>query len=200
MTLTANQQTELERPVTRIAYFAEFQFATATVYTSSLNQTITWGGHDWLGVGTVGSVSAVEEKQGTAAQALTFKLNLADASILSLSVMGVEEYRGLPAKLYFCPMDEQFRLVDTPVICWRGTMDTMSTSISGERGNSQGQVVLKCETSAYGLKRRPNLRLNAAQHRQRMIAQGLTVDTGFDYLTDLIANTDKWLSIKFQTI
>jgi len=195
MTLTASQQTELERPVTRLAYFAEFQFLSATVYTSSLNQTVTWGGHDWLGVGTVGSVSAVEEKQGTAAQALTFKLNLANTSILALSVGGVEEYRGRDAKLYFCPMDEQFRLVDTPVICWRGSMDTMSTSISGDRGQATGQVILKCETSAYGLKRRPNLRLNAAQQKQRH-----PTDTGFDYLTDLIANTDKWLSIKFQSI
>ena len=195
MTLTSGQQTELEKPVTRIAYFAEFQFLSATIYTSSINQTVTWGGHDWLGVGRVGSISAVEEKQGTAAQSLTFKLNLADASILSLSVGGVEEYRGRDAKLYFCPMDEQFRLVDTPVICWRGTMDTMSTSISGEIGQATGQVVLKCETSAYGLKRRPNLRLNAAQQKQRYPS-----DTGFDYLTDLIGNADKWLSIRFQTI
>jgi hypothetical protein len=43
------------------------------------------------------------------------------------------------------------------------------------------------------LKRQPALRLNAAQQKKRY-----PTDTGFDYLTDLIANPQVWLSKKFQ--
>ena len=68
-------------------------------------------------------------------------------------------------------------------------MDLMAVAVEGE----EGKVTLKCETSAYGLKRVPALRLNAAQHKKRH-----PNDTGLDYLTDLIASPTVWLSQKFQ--
>lgn len=196
MTLTAGQQTELEKPVTRFAYFAEFSFLSATVYVSSLGQTVTWGGHDWIGLGAIGGISPIEESQGTAASALTFVLNIAQIEWLTLAIGSTSEYRGRDAKLYFCPLDEQFRLIDTPVACWRGTMDTMVSTVEGKRGESTGKISLKCETSAYGLKRKASLRINAAQQRQRY-----PNDSGLDYLTDLLGNPDSniWLSKRFQT-
>jgi hypothetical protein len=193
MTLTAPQQTELEKPVTRVAYFVEFQFLSATVYLSSLQSTVTWGGHDWIGLGLVGGITPIDNQLGTASQSLTFQLNMAASSLFDIGVTACEEYRGRDAKLYFCPLDDQFRLVDTPVICWRGSMDTIISEVSGKAGESTGKMSLKCETSSYGLKRMSNLRMNAAQQKQRH-----PNDTGFDYLTDLIATPGSWLSIKFQ--
>jgi hypothetical protein len=196
MTLTVNQQAELEKPVTRIVYFAEFSFLSATVYVSSLGQTVTWGGHEWVGLGAISNISAINEELGTSASSLTFTLNIAQIELLALATGDVSEYRGRDAKLYFCPMDDQFRLVDTPVVCWRGSMDTMSASVSGGRGESTGSISLQCETSAYGLKRRQPLRLNAAQQKQKY-----PLDTGFDYLTDLLGNPDAtiWLTKRFQS-
>lgn len=193
MTLTSNQQAELEKPVTRFAYFAHFSFSTADVRVTSLPQTISWGGYNWIGLGSLGNISAVDESQGTAASALTFNLNVAQLEMLSLATGDAAEYRGRDAKLYFCPLDEQFRLVDTPIICWRGSMDTMQMSVDGKEGT--GSIALKCETSAYGLKRKANLRMNAAQQKQRYPS-----DTGFDYLTSLLGdpNASKWLSVRFQ--
>lgn len=189
MTLDVNQQAELEKAVTRTVYFAEFAFRSSTQYLSSANQTLTWGGHDWLGFGTIGGVSPIEESEGVESHALTFTLNVAQLSILALAVGEVEEYRGRVAKLYFCPLNESFQLVGTPQLCWRGIMDLMAVAVEGE----EGKVTLKCETSAYGLKRQPALRLNAAQHKKRH-----PNDTGLDYLTDLIASPTVWLSQKFQ--
>jgi len=195
MTLSTDQQLELEKPVTRFAYFAEFQFLSATVYVSSLGQTVTWGGHDWLGLGAIGGISPLEENSGTNASALIFTLNLAQIEWLTLAIGNTSEYRGRDAKLYFCPLDEQFRLIDTPQVCWRGTMDTMTSSIEGTRGESTGKISLKCETSAYGLKRKSSLRINAAQQKQKY-----PTDTGLDYLTDLLGNPDStiWLTKRFQ--
>lgn len=192
-TLTSGQQTELEKPVTRIAYFVKFEFQSATVYLSSLQQTVTWGGHDWIGLGGIGAITPVDQKLGTASQSLTFQLNMAASELLAIGVGPVEEYRGRGATLYFCPLDEAFKLVDTPVVCWRGTMDTMVSSIEGARGDAAGKISLKCETSAYGLKRRSNLRMNAAQQKQRY-----PNDDGFNFQTKLIANPGTWLSIRFQ--
>lgn len=196
MTITSTQQTELEKPVTRVAYFVEFYFTSSTIRLSSLGQTVSWGGYDWIGFGTIGNISSIDESLGVSASSLTFSLNIAQPEWLALSVGITSEYRGLDAKLYFCPLDEQFRIIDTPVICWRGTMDTMMASIDGDRGETTASISLKCETSAYGLKRKPAMRLNAAQQKQKY-----PTDTGFDYLVDLLGNPDSqvWLSKRFQS-
>lgn len=190
MTLTAPQQTALEQPVVRKVYFIEFEFLSETTRISTLGQTITWGGHDWLGLGTVGSISQVEESDGLASRALTFTLNNAQPAWLALAAGSVEEYRGRPAKMYMCPLDEGFVLIDTPVRCWSGFMDTI---VMGVGKDGDGQISLKCETAAFGLKRRPSLRMNAAQQKKKH-----PTDTGFDYLTSLIAEPQTWVSINFQ--
>jgi len=103
----------------------------------------------------------------------------------------VREYRGREAKMYMCPLDDQFRLIGTPTICWRGFMDIMTIGI--EEDNSS--IALRCETSAYSLKRKPALRMNAPQQKNRY-----PTDTGFDYLNSLISDPQVWLSKKFQRI
>jgi hypothetical protein len=188
-TLSSPQQTELEKPVTRIVYFVELDFRDATQYLCTANVSITWGGHEWIGLGSMGAISPIEESQGVESKSLTFTLNVAQNSVLALAVGDVEQYRGRNAKMYFVPLDESFRPVGISVVCWRGIMDTMAVSVNGE----EGAITLKCETSAYGLKRQPGLRLNAAQQKNRY-----PTDTGLDYLNDLIANPQIWLSKKFQ--
>lgn len=187
--LDSSQQAELEKPVCRTVYFVEFKFATATLYVCTADRTIAWNAQDWIGLGAIGSISTVEESEGVESNALTFILNVAQSAILALAVGNVEEYRGKPAKMYFSPLNESFQLVGTPRLCWRGVMDLMAVAVEGE----EGRVTLKCETSAYGLKRQPSLRLNSAQHKRKY-----PNDTGFDYLNDLISQPSVWLSKKFQ--
>jgi len=188
---TASQQTALEKPTARVAYFQELSFVSGTLRVCTYNQTFTWGGYDWIGLGSLGKISPISESEGVASSSMTFGLNVAQLPVLALAVGPVEDYRAQDAKLYFCPLDSVGKLIDTPEIAWRGIMDTMTVGVEGE----SGQIMLKCETSAYGLKRRPTQRINAAQQKQRY-----PTDTGFDYLNDLIANPQLWLSKKFQTI
>jgi hypothetical protein len=192
VSISTDQQAELEKPVTRSVYFAEFHFASGTLYISSAMQTITWGGHDWIGLGALGAIGAVEEADSLDAKALDFTLNIAQPSLLAEAVGPVEDYRGRTAKLYMCPLDEQFRLVGTPELCWTGGMDQMSVGIGAD---GAGQITLKCETAAYGMKRRPALRMNAAQQKKKYPS-----DTGFDYLTDMLGRPQLWLSKNFQRI
>lgn len=190
-TTTTNQNTELSKPVTRVAYFVELQFVGGTQRLSTLGQNLTWGGYTWLGFGTLGAIDIVEESDSLTPTALNFVLNVAQASWLSESVGPVSDYRGKPVKMYMCPLNEQFQLVDTPVLCWTGIMDMMSISVSGETG----QIVLKCENSIFGLKRVQGLRANATQQKLKY-----PTDTGFDNLNDLISNPQLWLSKKFQQV
>lgn len=188
MTLSAAQQTEVEKRVARVVYFAELEFASATLRLSTMLQKVSWGGYEWAGFGAIGSISAVEETGGLAPRALDFTLNIAQPSILALAVGPVEEYRGNLAKLYMCPLDEQFRMVGTPVRCWTGRMQTMSIQDEGK----QGRIILNCETSAFDLKRASGLRLNAAQHKKKH-----PDDNGLDFQEDLKAKPSTWQSKRF---
>ena len=186
---TAAQNAELAKPVVRVVYFVEFQFASGTSRLSTANIPLTWGGYEWSGLGTIGTISPIEESDGLESKSLNFTINAAQQAWLALSVGPVEEYRGRAAKMYMCPLDEAFRMVGTPEKCWAGVMDTLSVGVNDESGT----ITLRCETSAYGLKRRPAFRLNAAQHKKDH-----PTDTGLDYLNDLISNPAVWLSVKFQ--
>lgn len=189
MTTTTAQDAELAKPVTRTVYFIQFDFAASTSRLSTANFPIDWGGYTWSGVGAVGSIGAIEESDGLESHPLNFTINAAQPSWLALAIGDVAAYRGRPAKMYMCPLDESFQMVDTPVQCWTGIMDMVSTSVNGESGS----ITLKCETSSYGLKRRPALRLNDAQQRKDH-----PTDTGLSYLTSLIADPGIWLSKRFQ--
>ncbi len=186
---TTLQDTELAKPVTRTVYFVEFQFAEGTSRLSTANASFTWGGFEWSGVGTIGTIGAVEESEGLESRSLNFSINAAQPSWMALAIGDVESYRGRRAKMYMCPLNESFQMIDTPVLCWSGVMDMLSVNVNGESGS----ITLKCETSSYGLKRRPFLRLNAAQQKKTH-----PTDTGLDYLTELIANPGVWLSARFQ--
>lgn len=188
--LSAGQQTELEKPVTRVVYFVELQLSTGTQRISTFNQPITWGGYTWSGFGQLVNISQVQEEEGSEAKGINLTIVAAESSWLALAIGPVEEYRGRAIKLYMCPLDNSFKLVGTPVQVWRGTMDMVVISVDE---NGEGGVNIKCETSAFSLKRRPVFRINAAQQKQKY-----PTDTGFDYLTSLIANPQLWLSKKFQ--
>ena len=186
----AAQDAELAKPVTRTVFFAEFQFASGTQRVSNANQPYTWGGYTWSGLGALGGISAISESESVTSKSVSFTLNAADPAWLAEAVGSVEDYRGLPVKLYFCPLAPEFTLVGTPELCWRGVMDTVAVGIDND---GAGAITLTCETSAYGIKRQQALRVNAAQQRARY-----PTDSGFDYLTGLIANPQLWISKLFQ--
>lgn len=203
MTLDSTQLGIFEQPVAKFAYLVEFNFlggrppAAEYVRLCTLGQTINWNSIDWLGVGGILNISGVEESESLVANSLTFTLNVAQASYLAIAVGAVESYRGRPAKMWVCPVDENFKRRGTPQVCWTGFMDTISVNVDGEQGNIQ----LKCENSAYSLKRRNILRINSAQQKQRHPAvYGGLPDTGFDYLNNLISQPQTWLSKKFSSV
>lgn len=191
--LDAEQQAAMAQSHVKFVYFVEFHFASMVYRASTLGVNVSWGGYEWVGMGRIGSFSPIDESQGTAAASITFDMSLADTTFVALAAGPVEEIRGRDVVMYFCPLDDNFRLKGTPKQCWRGTMDPPTGGISGKKDDAIGSIQLKCETSARGLKRYPALRLNAAQQKQRY-----PNDTSLDRMTSLIGKQVPWLTKKFQ--
>lgn len=190
MTITTAQQVQLERPAPKVVYFMELQFTGSTQYLSTMNRNLVWGGQTWIGLGGLVSISEINESERTTSNSLSFNLNAADPSWIALAVGDDTIYRHRLALLYMCPINDSRLLVDTPELCWRGRMDSVTVGVAG----TQGSISLKCETAAFAFKRRPSMRINATQQKVTY-----PTDTGLDYLNDLIAKPQLWLSKKFQS-
>jgi hypothetical protein len=67
----------------RPAIFVQAQFKTGTVYIWTGYGTITWGGHDWVGVGTLASISAIEEGATVEARGISIGLSGIDNGLLA---------------------------------------------------------------------------------------------------------------------
>lgn len=197
MTLSTEQQTALEQPVVPHGYLIEFDFSTGFQRASTFNQSFSWNGVDWLGLGLIGGISAVEESQEVAPKALTFTLNIAQPGVLALAIGDPAVYAGRAVNLFMVPLDAQYRMIGTPEACWSGTMESVSVELDpveeGADEEPQGRIVLRCETAINGLRRRPSTRLNPSQWRQKHPG-----DPSLDYLPDLIAKPQLWLSKRFQ--
>jgi hypothetical protein len=189
MTISSTQQSELERPAPKVVYLMELQFVGTPQYLSTWNRNFTWDSRLWVGLGGLVSIGRITESESVTSSALSFNLNAADLAWISLAVGNDAIYRNRLALLYMCPIGDDGSLVDTPQLCWRGRMDAVVVGVNG----STGSISVKCETAAYAFKRRPTLRINAVQHRKVY-----PTDTGLDYLTDLLAKPQTWLSKRFQ--
>ena len=119
--------------------FAELDFSSGFVRAHTALGTITWGGYDWLGVGTFATVSAVEESAELQKRTLTYTLAGIPGAMISI-VLG-EQYQGRAAKLYIGFLDPSTgQLVATPELLDQGRMDVsdidegqeLTVSISAE--------------------------------------------------------------------
>ncbi len=102
--------------------FAELDFSSGFVRAHTALGTITWGGYDWLGVGTFGSVSPVEESAELSKRTLTYTLTGVPSTMIAV-VLG-DEYQGRAAKLYLGFFNQSTgALVSDPVQIDQGRMD-----------------------------------------------------------------------------
>lgn len=114
----------------RICLLAALEFDSGTIYVSNSDRTITYGGHDYLAVGTFGSISGVEENSILAASKIDLTLTGIDPALISTAFN--EHYQGRGATIYVAFLDSTYTLIADPVIVFKGTMDNMNIKIGGQ--------------------------------------------------------------------
>lgn len=193
ITVTSSQQTAFEARHLGMVMFAYMDFlngamASTPVRVSTWNHDITWGGFTWQGLGNLVSIQDVKDSEDIDTSSVDLSLNAANTTILSLSLGEAERYRGRTIIMYMCPMSGG-ALIDTPITFWSGTMDTMAIGYGGEGGT----VTLRCTPTSARLARPNALRANHEQHILNNPSE-----LGFQYLADLVAHPQVWLSKEFQ--
>jgi len=137
--MTSAYQAAISSAVLRPALFVQATFVSGPLYVWSGMGPITWNGQTWIGVGTLGTVSTIEEGSTVSAKGVTLTLSGLDPTLLE-DVM--EEFQvGLPALVYLGVFDATGALIADPVCCFSGRMDQPTIDISG----TTASIAINCE-------------------------------------------------------
>jgi hypothetical protein len=137
--MTSAYQAAISSAMLRPALFVQATFVSGPLYVWSGMGPITWNGQTWIGVGTLGTVSTIEEGSTVSAKGVTLTLSGLDPTLLT-DVM--EEFQvGLPALVYLGVFDSTGALIADPVCCFSGRMDQPTIDISG----TTASIAINCE-------------------------------------------------------
>jgi len=138
--------TALAQQNVAIVTFAKLEFPSGTVYLHNSLGSYTWGGHDWLGVGDLGSISQVEGGLDVSPYAITLTLSGLDATISGAAL--TEDYYLHGVTVYLGVLDTDDVLIDTPTQIWAGFMDQMNMTVGADGGDAI-QLVAESELSRF---------------------------------------------------
>jgi hypothetical protein len=113
----------------RPAIFVAADFVDGTVYVWNGIGSIDWNDQTWTGIGSLGSVSTIEEGANVQARGATLTLSGLDPAILT-EVM--TQYKvTAPVTIYFGMFDAAGALIEDPIISFRGRMDQPTLTVNG---------------------------------------------------------------------
>jgi len=123
----------------RPAVFVEANFTSGPVYVWTGRGTLSWDGKDWLGLGSLFSITPIEEGADVMARGITLSLSGIDTSLLG----GVltEFQVGLPVLMYLGMFDSDGDLIADPIISWAGRTDQPTIEMDG----SSATISINCE-------------------------------------------------------
>ena len=184
--------------VAGVAWLAQLDFTSGTLYLTTAPQDLTTGGHTYTGLGSLVSIDDLVESPESSAEKINLSLSVADSAMLALALGNVEGYRGRAVRLYLQLFDETFAPVASPLQRWTGVMDKVQISRrpsgADSPGASIGSIDLQCSRS--GMARARYYQGMRLTHQQQLIRY--PGDTGLRYVRTLIEQPALWLSKRFQ--
>jgi hypothetical protein len=159
--LDALNEAAVEQTVVAPVLFADLDFPSGHVRVHSGIGTITWGGYDWLGVGTFGDVNGLEESAELERKTVTYTLRGVPNDLISV-VLG-EDYQGRTDKVYIAFFDTTtYQMVATPHLLHTGKMD-----VSTIRESNTCTISISSESRIAAWKRPTVRRLTDAEQKRR---------------------------------
>jgi hypothetical protein len=163
------------------AIFVEAHFNTTIAYMWTGVGPITWSGQTWLGVGTFGSVSTIEEASTVEAKGVTLTLSGINAALLAdaLQELGI----GLPVLIYFGLFDSGGALIPDPIVSFAGRMDQPTIDVGGDTAT----ISVNCESRLMELS-------VACERRYTQSDQHIEYpsDDGFNFVNSVSEITIYW--------
>lgn len=143
--------------------------------------TITWGGNDWTGAGSLASIEGVPESMGLSPNAVRMGLSGVDSTITD-RVFDTEYYRR-PVLVYLGALSDG-ALIEDPSTIFSGFIEKIEMVIGGEDGDS---VVLTAESELILFKRSRQVRYTDSR-----LQSEFSGDKGFEFLEQVVNKKVVW--------
>lgn len=196
MTITTNAgfDTAAAAPAVGVLNLVEMEFTGGTLYLTNWPTNVTVGAQVYTGLGSLGAVSELKESEDGQTQSVDLELSQVNASQLALALGAVSTYQGRAVRVYVALTDPNLALSGTPVLRFAGWMDVVK--IRRDEQENSGRITMTCKTGGYDVRRNPaTFRMNDAQHQSSFPGE-----LGFQYVADLMARPQQWLSKRFQAV
>lgn len=182
--ISGDNATASTAPVARPILLAWFDFEPTDVRCWSGVGTLTWDSQSWLGTGTLGEVSAVEETTEVRATGASFRLSGVPSDLISSAMStATSGLQGRWAKLWLGFMSETWTLIADPVLIFAGLMDTIEIVDGGQTAT----ITMLAENRLRDLER-PRTRRYTDEDQQSEHPG----DIGFKYVFDIQEATIDW--------
>lgn len=178
--ISTTNQTASKATIIRPVIFVKLDFSGGLVLVNSSPYSITFDGDTYLGVGDFGKISPVKEIGSIEATGITVGLSGVNPALISIALN--ESYQGRVATLFIGLLNEEHILVDTPMVLYKGRMDTMPIILGKE---SEISVTIRSRLSDLF---RPIVRRFNNQDQQ----ERYTGDKGLEFVEELSTKELRW--------
>ena len=181
--VTAEFEAAIDSGMIRPALLVEANFTSGPVYlwTGRGTLAVTSLGRTFSGIGSLGSVSTIEEGSSVEARGVVLTLSGIDPTLLG-DVLN-EFQVGLPAIVWLALFDENNVLIPDPVISFSGRMDQPTLEVGGETA----VISINCENRLLDMNVSVERRYtNEDQQRDH------PEDRGFEFINAIQSVTIYW--------
>lgn len=107
--------------------FVLMDFPSGILRVNNSPATFAWGGNDWLGVGTLGSIDAIDE--GVTLEARGLKFRISGVPQANVAVALGQKYQGRDCKVWRAPLTSDYAVIADPVLVFFGRLDVMDIEL-----------------------------------------------------------------------
>lgn len=138
---------QLVAPNIRPVLLLKLQFNSAASYVWSGVGTLQWNAQQWIGLGHLGTISAIEESSEIKATNVTFQLTGIDPADLRQALGEVRQ--GNPVQLWFGTLGDNNNVIADPLQIFAGRMDVPTI----DEGTATSTISLSVENRLIDLNR-----------------------------------------------
>lgn len=179
--LSADMVTEVTTAQLAPVLLATLQFSTP-VYLWSGYGNLVYNSTTYLGLGTLGTISPLEETTDLAARGLTLRLSGVPTANVSLAL--TENYQGRECSIMFGALSPTAgTLIASPVTVFAGRMDVMQVSDDG----NTAEITMTAESKLMDFKRPREIRYT--DEEQQQLFPG---DVGLEFVNDIQEKAIYW--------
>lgn len=184
-TLSIQAEKALMEKAIRYCFLAEVNTYDGPTYWWSGAGVLNYDGKEWLGAGLLGRVQGMGETAEIRVVETRYQLSGIDSENPELSKFLEQSVRGRIAKTWFALLDENYRVIDSPLQIDETILDT-ATTLDAEDGTST--LILTGNSAIFNYRRPRSLKITHEQHQVDFPGS-----TGFSRIpTEVVDKTVSW--------